>query len=1132
MRSISFKCAVLLSVMTLGFSGATYIAYAPPALAAASPMMTGKVIRDFARITFYWPEQVDFTASTSTNKLTVKFDREANPDVGAVLAALYPYVTKVEVAVNRRTIIFTMKAPYRIRTFVTETESGVDLLDVFDTEDKTKPQQEPVKQDIATSAATEIASAAPTIPVEENDTLKKETAIKKAAEQEKKKELEPEEENTLVAPAGEKEVKDPPVLTTPKPVPPVKEKMPSHVTITPVGKGTKAPVVEVKAAEANVPEGAKAAPPLEKQPVKTEETTIHAAAPSTHQETEKPQQEAAPAPYEALRKDLPIRINGEALNVGFLRVNGEPHITFPWETRVASAMWRRDNALWILFSKPAKLQQLKAIEAQAATWIEEVKQIGGVEYSLLRIKLRRDAYAIAQKSKQGNGWEIALSDMQPPMQSVLQPEIRRSGEKEVFIPAPQTEGVFSVRDPEIGDLLQVVALYPQETALGSNYSFVDFSLSKTDQGLVIKPVSDALQITRKPDGVHITMPDGLHLSPVLPKPEIKRTPAEIEAEKHAALYKPTLLPYDKWKANSPDDFHEKETHYLQEILASPDKKERSPWREKLAGLYFSDGRINETLAVLSRLRMDDLDYFRAHKLAALEGMSHFLSYRLPESALSLTSDVLDNLEEATLLRRAVNVALDPQSPEPIPYLEMNDSYIRQYPPELRQRLAIIATNQMLDQQKTTLAIQILNSLKADGIDKPIANYVEYLQAKAMSIDGNRAGAKAIWQKMATNLEDRQFRARALYSLTLDGLKDNTLKVPDAINQLGKVQLLWRGDDLERAAQLLLGQLQVNSGNYWDGLKSWQSVLDNFPNSPDAMEAYKRMAQTFRSLFMDNGVKDMQPVKALALYNEFKDLTPVGAEGNKVIQNLVDKLVAVDLLDQATEQLNHQIKYKTQGQEKSVLGARLALVALLNEKPTEALMALQETRVDGVPASLSLNRNRLAAEALLQLDRPAQGLTMIDGDYSPEAENIRIDAYDKQRDWANLVDAIELQFNSRPNKKAAFTNAEAQRLLQLTMGYIFLGEYDEMRYLREAYAPLMEKSIYKDEFMFLAQDRVPVDYENFKVTTDSISSTKQFMESYRKKIAQSSLSDAMSAPPASEPAGKAGIEKAIPSEPKK
>ena len=63
---------------------------------------------------------------------------------------------------------------------------------------------------------------------------------------------------------------------------------------------------------------------------------------------------------------------------------------------------------------------------------------------------------------------------------------------------------------------------------------------------------------------------------------------------------------------------------------------------------------------------------------------------------------------------------------------------------------------------------------------------------------------------------------------------------------------------------------------------------------------KLRADYFRRLYRDGAADDAPPVRALGLYEEFRELTPPGAEGERMVRRLADRLAKVDLLDEAAE----------------------------------------------------------------------------------------------------------------------------------------------------------------------------------------------------------------------------------------
>ena len=82
---------------------------------------------------------------------------------------------------------------------------------------------------------------------------------------------------------------------------------------------------------------------------------------------------------------------------------------------------------------------------------------------------------------------------------------------------------------------------------------------------------------------------------------------------------------------------------------------------------------------------------------------------------------------------------------------------------------------------------------------------------------------------------------------------------------------------------------------------------------------------------------------MSLFYDFRELTPAGRRGDEMIRRLADRLVAVDLLGQAAELLQHQVDNRLQGAARAQVAARLAVIYLMNRKPDRALATLRATR---------------------------------------------------------------------------------------------------------------------------------------------------------------------------------------------
>jgi len=129
-----------------------------------------------------------------------------------------------------------------------------------------------------------------------------------------------------------------------------------------------------------------------------------------------------------------------------------------------------------------------------------------------------------------------------------------------------------------------------------------------------------------------------------------------------------------------------------------------------------------------------------------------------------------------------------------------------------------------------------------------------------------------------------------------------------------------------------------------------------------------------------------------MFYEFRELTPIGRRGDEMIRRLADRLVAVDLLDQASELLQYQIDRRLEGAARAQVAARLAMVYLMNRKPDRAIGALRTTRIADLSGELRQQRLLLEARAQSDIGRHDLALDIITNISGREAIRLRSDIY--------------------------------------------------------------------------------------------------------------------------------------------
>ena len=125
----------------------------------------------------------------------------------------------------------------------------------------------------------------------------------------------------------------------------------------------------------------------------------------------------------------------------------------------------------------------------------------------------------------------------------------------------------------------------------------------------------------------------------------------------------------------------------------------------------------------------------------------------------------------------------------------------------------------------------------------------------------------------------------------------------------------------------------------------------------------------------------------------------------MIRKLADRLVSIDLLDQAALLLERQVQFRVTGIEKARIGSRLALVHLLNREPEKAIQTLKDTMVPDAPPDLQAQRRRLEARALTDLGRTDDAILLLGADTTDETKQLRAEIYWRSQDWANAAKAI-------------------------------------------------------------------------------------------------------------------------------
>jgi hypothetical protein len=182
-------------------------------------------------------------------------------------------------------------------------------------------------------------------------------------------------------------------------------------------------------------------------------------------------------------------------------------------------------------------------------------------------------------------------------------------------------------------------------------------------------------------------------------------------------------------------------------------------------------------------------------------------------------------------------------------------------------------------------------------------------------------------RFAGRSSDRAAAAEAkLFEIMLRQKRDE-ISQAEVLRELETLSVTWRGDAIEVKTLQMMARIYADAGRYGESFAAARTGTRLQPNSEPSRQAQDTAAALFAQLFLGPKGDDLSPVDALGMFYEYRELTPIGRRGDEMIRRLADRLVAVDLLDQASELLQYQVDKRLEGAARAQVAARLAMVYL-------------------------------------------------------------------------------------------------------------------------------------------------------------------------------------------------------------
>lgn len=759
-------------------------------------------------------------------------------------------------------------------------------------------------------------------------------------------------------------------------------------------------------------------------------------------------------------------------------------VNFPFERDTAAAVFRRGDVVWMVFDtdvaigEPSGKDMLSAIASGF-----EVIPAGATK--VVRMDLAVDK--LATLGSEGRSWVLSLGDELLAATEPVRPARQRdeTGQMRMVADLARPFEVHDFRDPVAGDMLKVVTAFPPARGIVRNLDYVDFDLLRTVHGMVVRPENESVEVSLEDAKVFVDANGGLTLSAL-------DTPRPLDGGS-LPEYRSSYVDLLAVREDDPMIFAERRED-LSNKAAQAEGRQRDAARLDLAHFFIANGFAFEAIGVLDTLAANlDAKDMRG-KVNLARGIADTLAHRPADALALLNSDALADDIDVLMWRTIAKAAVSDYSGARTDALAA-ESVLSGYPGWIRARFLLSAARAGVETRDPMLATRYLDEIDF-GLLNPgqVAEY-QLLQGRVAEIEG-RVDEALEEYGLVIATEDRPTRAEAVYRTLLLLDENGRIDHAKATETLSAEVLLWRGGALEADMQALLAKLYFENKQYREGFDTVKATVAHHPESRVVNALQEQAQDTFNDLYLNGRADALEPVVALGLYYDFRQLTPPGTRGDEMIRNLARRLVKVDLLQQAGDLLEYQIESRLKGAAQSQVAADLAVIRIADRDPEGALRALNSTRLAELPPRVERQRRVLEARALIDSGRERLAIDLLQPLKGRDADLLRVDGYWQAKNYVSAGELIEVMYSSGLHPER-LVEEERMHIIRAAVGFVLAGDTLGLARLRSKFGDEMAKSAEWEMFDFVTKDISPTSIEFRKVAREvsGLDTLNAFLKSY-------------------------------------
>lgn len=741
---------------------------------------------------------------------------------------------------------------------------------------------------------------------------------------------------------------------------------------------------------------------------------------------------------------------------GALRISEEAEatrFTVRWPSAARAAAFRRGEAIWILFEANGTID-LRGV-ARAGRRHRDIELVTGEGVVGLRIPAAPDILVSARAD--GASWTFSLGSR---AENGTSAPVRLDNSNGARLTAQfGRQGVVrTVTDPEVGDRLIVALLQGPAMGVDVRRTTLEAAILPSAQGAVIEPRADGVGAMFESGRLVVSRAAGL----------IAAAEQPAAAASNAETLEAALIETDaEGGATALSNRQIRDRIDALTLRAAAEGVEEgapADARLALARFLLDNEFAAEALGALrlAAVNQPQIDLDPDYRL--MRAAANVMLHRPRDAAADLASSALQDNPSAALWRGYAAAELQNWA-DARRELARGAGALESHPPNWRARFSLALAEAAIEVNDYQAAETAARAAIGQATSQSLRLHARLIEARLMAGRGREREAIALFDELS-RVRDEEVAVRAQVEALKLRRASNQMTLADAADKLEALRYRWRGDALEIDIVSTLGACYAEMQRWREALATMRIAADRFPNEAPSRRLHADMQAIFTRLFLEGDADELEPIQALGLFYEFTDLTPIGPDGDRIVRSLAGRLVAVDLLEQAANLLQHQVDERLEGLGKAQVASELAAIYLMDRKPEQALIAINSSRQPNMPAALVAERRILEARAHLDLGRLDHAVELVERDQGPDAQRVRAEAAWRSRDWDRA--GAELRNVLRTRSRAQPLDADGRQVvLRAGIALTLAGNEEGVRALYREYAGDMAGTPDADAFEVVA-----------------------------------------------------------------